>query len=363
MMATQMSTMNSLDAPTSLSRVPLPEVLPPIVIVAFTRPELLAQVLAAIAVQTVRPPKVLAYLDGIRSPRDEPLVQECIDVLEEFGAVIPVEIVVRPENLGCDRNVIMTLTEVLERYPAVVYLEDDVVPNAGFYDRMCRLLARYRDVPQVFSVSGYANFPDELRPGLDADFVMSNRVFALGLGLWSDRWRAIDLMNQPPGHNPFGGFDRIPATLQTQYTIVNQFFIEKNGKTDWVISMTLAALYRGYVHVIPTRSMVRNIGFGHAEAVNYRGAEPDWANANFDPEAFPDRLPVGVALPSLLAERISGRMLVRHLRQQEGMWLSPRVAWGLVRRSGSWADRWAWLGFFGDRFLVMARRWRSGRSI
>lgn len=357
------ATIHPLDFPTSLSQVPLPEVLPPIVVVAFTRPELLQQVLDAIAGQTVRPPLILAYLDGVRGPQDVPLVQACIAVLERFGAVIPVEIVARPENLGCDRNVIRTLTEVLERFPAVVYLEDDVVPNPGFYDRMCRLLVRYRDEPTVFSVSGFANFPDELRPDLATDFVMSNRVFALGLGLWADRWRAIDLINQPPGHNPFGGFDRIPATLQTQYTIVNQFFIEQNGKTDWVISLTLAALYRGYVHVIPTRSMVRNIGFGHAESVNYRGAEPDWANANFDPVAFPDRLPEGVDLLPLLAERLSGEALVRHLRAQEGMWLSPGVAWALVRRSGSWADRWAWLGFFGDRFVKMLRRWRSGRSI
>jgi hypothetical protein len=355
--------MNALDCPTSLSEVALPEVLPPIVIVAFTRPELLAQVLDAIASQTVKPPKILAYLDGVRGPKDVPLVQECVAVLERFGAVIPVEIVARSENLGCDRNVIRTLTEVLEVHPMAVYLEDDVVPNAGFYDRMCRLLVRYRDVPTVFSVSGYANFPDELRGDLDADFIISNRVFALGLGLWADRWRAIDLLNQPPGHNPFGGFERIPATLQTQYTIVNQFFIEKNTKTDWVISMTLAALSRGWVNVIPTRSMVRNIGFGHAESVNYRGAEPDWANANFDPGAFPDRLPDGVGLLPLLAERLSGVALVAHLRQQEGMWLSPGVAWDLVWRSGCWGDRWAWLGFFGERFVKMLRRWRSGLPI
>jgi hypothetical protein len=355
--------MNALDCPTSLSEVALPEVLPPIVVVAFTRPELLQQVLDAIAGQTVKPPKILAYLDGVRGPQDVPLVQECIAVLEKFGAVIPVEVVARAQNLGCDRNVIRTLTEVLERHPMVVYLEDDVVPNAGFYDRMCRLLVRYRDEPRVFSVSGFANFPDELRPDLDTDFIVSNRVFALGLGLWADRWRAIDLANQPPGHNPFGGFDRIPATLQTQYTIVNQFFIEKNAKTDWVISMTLAALYRGWVHVIPTRSMVRNIGFGHAEAVNYRGAEPDWANANFDGAAFPDRLPEAVELLPLLAARLSGVDLVRHLRQQGGMWLSPGAVWRYVWRSGCWADRWAWLGLFGDRFWVMVRRWRSGRSI
>jgi Glycosyl transferase family 2 len=351
------------DLPTSLNQVALPETLPPIVIVAFTRPELLQQVLTAIAAQTLQPPQILAYLDGGRGPQDEPLVQACIDLLQEFNATIPVKIVARPQNLGCDRNVITTITEVLAAHPAMVYLEDDVVPNPGFYDRICRLLSAYRDRHAVFSVSAYANFPNELKPHLDRDFFVSNRIFALGFATWADRWQAIDLANQPPAHNPFGDFRQIPPTIQTRSTIVNQFFMEKNKKTDWVITMTLAALHRGYVHIIPTASMVYNIGFGHAEAVNYRDAEPDWANANYDANAYPDRLPLQLELPELLARPLSGAELAQHLQQEGGLWLSPQAVWYFLRRSTSWQDQKAWLSLFADRFLVMLRRWKSGRSI
>jgi hypothetical protein len=350
----------SLDRPSSLNQVPLPKVLPPVVIVAFTRPDLLTQVLAALTEQTLRPPKILAYLDGSRGPKDTPLIQDCIRLLEQFDATIPVEIVARSENLGCDRNVILTLTEVLADYPAVVYLEDDVVPNPCFYDRVCRLLNLYADQKQVFSISGYANFPDEVRPEIDGDFIVSNRIFALGFATWADRWQAIDLINQPSAPNPFGDFSRIPPTLQTRYTMVNQFFMERNRKTDWVISMTVAALYRGYVHVIPTRSMVRNVGFGHAEAVNYRGAEPDWANANYDAVAVPDALPQDLERLPRLAMALSGVELAAHLRAQSGIWLSPQAFWYFWRQSRSWADRWAWLSFFGDRFVMMLRRLKSG---
>ncbi len=360
---TQVLNRPTANLPTTLNQVALPEALPPIVIVAFTRPELLQQVLDAIAAQTLLPPKILAYLDGPRGPQDEPLIQACIDLLERFSATIPVEIVARPQNLGCDRNVITTITEVLAAHPAMVYLEDDVVPNPGFYDRVCRLLSAYQDHHQVFSVSAYANFPDELKPHLDRDFFVSNRVFALGFATWADRWAAIDLANQPLAHNPFGDFTKIPPTIQTRSTIVNQFFMEKNQKTDWVITMTLAALHRGYVHIIPTASMVYNIGFGHAEAVNYRDAEPDWANANYDATAHPDRLPLSLELSKLLARSLSGTELVQHLKQQGGLWLSPQAVGYFLGQSTSWRDRWAWLSLFGDRVLVMLRRWKSGRSI
>jgi hypothetical protein len=354
----------TIHLPTSLNEVALPETLPPIVIVGFTRPELLQQVLDAIAAQTLLPPQILAYLDGPRGPKDHAPIQACVDVLEKFSQIIPVKIVARPQNLGCDRNVISTLTEVLAQHPAMVYLEDDVVPNPGFYDRICRLLNAYGNESKVFSVSAFANYPVALEPHLgDRDFIVSNRVFALGFATWADRWQAIDLANKPQGNNPFGDFSKIPATIQTQYTMVNQFFIEKNKKTDWVISMTLAALHQGYVHIIPTASFVYNIGFGHAEAVNYSGAEPNWANAKYDPKAHPDRLPLTLELPPLLAQPLPGSQLVRHLQQQGGFWLSPVVAWNFVSQASRWSDKQAWLKLFADRFTVMLRRWKSGLPV
>jgi hypothetical protein len=353
--------------PCSLDEVALPQtlpsVLPPVVIVAFTRPELLQQVLDAIAVQTLLPPRILAFLDGPRKPADEVLIQECVAVLQAFSKIVPVEIVARPNNLGCDRNVLTTLTEVAQEYPSLVYLEDDVVPNPDFYDRLCRLLEAYKPHHQVFSVSAYASFPAALRPDLDRDFLVSKRVFALGLGLWSDRWLDLDLLNKPVGYNPFGSFSNIPATIQTQYTITNQFFVEKNKKTDWVITMTLAALQKGYVHIIPTVSFVRNIGFGHAEAKTYRGAEPDWANANFKAEARPNTLPATLDLPKLLAEPLPGKKLAAHLQACDGLWLNPLAFWNLVMQSRDWQDISSFLKLFLSRGRIFLGRWRSGLPV
>jgi hypothetical protein len=349
----------ALELPTNLDAVALPAELPPLMIVAFTRPELLEVVLEAVAGQTLLPPKILAVLDGSRSAKDEPLIQACVELFEKFRTVVPVEIVVRPENMGCDRNVVAALTEGFEQHPALVYLEDDVVPNPDFYERICRLLAAYRDYPQVFSVSAYANFPAALE--IEADFIVSNRVFALGFATWADRWQAIDLAHRPQGYNPFGDFSKIPATVQTQYTLVSQFFLEKNRKTDWVITMTLAALAQGKVHITPRLSFVRNIGFGHAEAKTYRGSEPAWANAKFEADARLNRLPSSLQLPQLLAETLPGPQLVRHLAGSQGLWLSPAALVNFLARYPR--NTLAFLRFFCARALVLARRWRSGAPV
>ncbi|MGV0027478.1 hypothetical protein [Phormidesmis priestleyi] len=349
--------------PRSLDDIPLPNSLPPIVLVAFTRPELLQQVLSAISQQSLLPQQILAFVDGARSPKDELLINECVSLLKDFSQKIPVEIVVRPENLGCDRNVVAALTGVSDRYDSFIYLEDDVVPNLGFYDRLCRLLEAYRNHPQVGSVSAFANFPNELEPLIDRDFIVSNRVFALGFGMWSDRWQKLNLAGQDQGSNPFKHYYEIPATIQTKHTLLNQFFIEKNRQTDWVITLTLNALSHNLVHITPKVSFVKNIGFGHPEAKTYRGAEPDWINFRFDPDAHPNSLPDCLELMDVLAKPLKGVELVQHLEKSDGVWLSLPAIAHFLQKYQSFENMSAFLKLFLARAPIMLRRWRSGLPV
>ena len=57
----------SSQLPVSLDEISLPEELPPIVLLAFTRPDLLQQFLPAIAKQTLLPRQIIAFIDGQRN--------------------------------------------------------------------------------------------------------------------------------------------------------------------------------------------------------------------------------------------------------------------------------------------------------
>ena len=143
--------MNLTNLPMSLDEVPLPSSLPPVILTVFTRPDLLKEVLKGLTQQTLSPPQIIAYVDGARSELDLPLIDQTIALLQEFSSKIPVDIRLRSQNLGCDQNVILSLTEVLSTYESVVYLEDDNFPNPYFYDRMCRLLEAYREHKKIGS--------------------------------------------------------------------------------------------------------------------------------------------------------------------------------------------------------------------
>ncbi len=352
---------NSL--PTSLDTIELPRTLPPIVLIAFTRPEFVVQVLDALGNQTLKPDRIIAYLDGARGDRDELKIQACVDLLNDFSVEIPVEIRRRPYNLGCDRNTIEALTEVSMQYESFIHLEDDVIPNPNFYDRMVRLLTAYKPYPQVFSISAYANFPDELEAQIPSDFMASNRVFSLGFALWSDRWQSLDLIHAAENYNPFLSFIAIPANLQTKYTLVNQFFVEKNNTTDWVITMTVATLARNYVHIIPKRSFVSNIGCGHPDAKTYRDSVPDWINQRYCPTTQPNSLPMTLQPLYGTQRSLKGTELIQHFRKSGGMWLNWSEAVALWKQYRNWRDRVAIGVFLIERLPTLLRRWRSGLLI
>ncbi|NET10876.1 MAG: sugar transferase, partial [Symploca sp. SIO2B6] len=298
---------------TSLDDVVLPETLPPLVLVAFTRPDLLQVVLESVRQQSLLPPKLIAFIDGARKPEDNQPIEQCIELLENFTSIVPVEIIKREQNLGCDQNIILGLTEVLSSHASLVYIEDDIHLNSCFYDRMCRLLDVYRDCKEVSSISSYSCPPPGFEGANNADFFVSNRIFSWGFAIWADRWNSSllnDCMNQK---NPFGEFYDIPTNAQTVMTLINQFWLEKNKKTDWVIAFTLAALYQKKVHIVPNFSFIRNIGFGHPEAKTYWGKEQDWVNARYDKDFCPNKLPTSLDRPEAIARPLSGTELLQHL--------------------------------------------------
>lgn len=349
--------------PVSLDNVVLPEKLPPLVIIAFTRPELLKEVIAGIRKQLLLPQQIIAFVDGARKASDEPLIAECINLLEEFSSQVPVKIIARSQNLGCDKNTILAFTEVLSSYDSLIHMDDDIVPNRFFYDRMCRLLEAYRYHQEVFSISSYASLPEGFDKSINTDFILSKRVFAWGFGIWANRWHEIDLINRPARYNPFGSFYHIPPTIQTKLTLVNQFWLEKNNQTDWVITLTIAALHKNKLHIIPTTSFIRNIGFGHPDAKTYKGKEPQWANARYDESARPDSLPSSLELVDILKNRLNEVEFVRYLSAQNDLWLSPSAIWFLLRKNRGFYHKLLFLKLFITRMPVMLRRLRNGLPV
>ena len=343
--------------PLTLDEVPLPEELPPLVMTPFVRPELLLLVLEGVMQQTLLPPKIIAFVDGAKRVKHEEPIKQSIQILKDFSLKLPIEIVMRERNLGCDENVFSAFEEVLSSHWSLVYLEDDDLPNPYFYERMCRVLQAYRHVPQVYSVGGYATLPKEIEDVITTDFIFSKRVFGWGFALWAERWQKLDLVGKH-GYNPYQHFSKIPATIQSKHTIVNQFFMEKNEQIDWAITFALVTMSLGGCNIIPTKSLIKNIGFGHAESNTYRGAEADWVNSKYEPDFCPNSLPTGLELLLELSRTLTAVELIDHFRKTGGMWLNGQDLVNLLQRYPQ--DSLTILQFFAQKLPLLVSRLRRG---
>lgn len=110
------------------------------------------------------------------------------DWRESFQSVTVVE---AEKNKGLAKSIIGGVTDILEKYGKVIVVEDDLVLSPYFLNYMNGALDYYKDVPDVWSISGYS-FPMKSLKNYPHDVFYSYRGSSWGWATWLDRWIKTD---------------------------------------------------------------------------------------------------------------------------------------------------------------------------
>jgi Glycosyl transferase family 2 len=238
-------------------------VVAPVVIFGFNRPEHIEACFASLRHNPeASSASAYVFLDGPRNDADAPLVAEVRRIARRATFFRTTCIVERDKNWGLSQNVIDGVTQVVARHGSVIVVEDDLVVSPAFLSYMNAALARYREAPAVFSVSGY-NFPPRIMKippdyRYDAFFVM--RHMCWGWGTWKDRWDRADW--KIPDYNATssdsswrrsflqGGVD-LPGMLDEQM---------RGRLNSWAVRWTYAHFANHSVCLVPVRPFVNNLG-------------------------------------------------------------------------------------------------------
>ncbi len=308
---------------TLLSQVQVPQTLPPILIIAFNRPDTLEQVLRSLSDQSLLPDKVIAYVDGPRGPSDIEKVQQCIDLLTGYRLPGSLELHVRSQNHGMNRNTLEAISEALTSHESVVVIEDDILPNPFFYELMVKLLSVYSEEKNIFSISGYAHWREsdfsicyekefnQIQEQLSTDFICINRLIAWGWATWADRWQKA-MSNQMTSKLPYFSLlfrPLYPYTYQLNYFLISQII---KRKLVWDTPLALNCLLKGYIHLCPQYSMIRNIGFGE-EATHTKSNTYSLMNQSYRADFCPESLPESLQCHPIMLKPLSLLALVRLL--------------------------------------------------
>lgn len=263
---------------------------PPVLLLAFNRPDTTAKVIDAI--RPARPGRLYFSVDGPRDDRPGELgaVRAVRDLANRVDWPCEVVTLFNERNLGCKTAVSRAVTRFFEQEEAGIILEDDCVAHPSFFGFAATLLDRFKDDERVFMISG-----DNFQFGRRRDhysYYFSHHTHIWGWATWRRAWARYDHSMKLWPEIRDGGWleDVVGDRRGAEYwrRIFEDTYAERN--TSWAYRWTFAAWVNGGLAVLPNANLVSNIGFGDAatHTVNRRNR---LAGMPLSPMEFPLRHP------------------------------------------------------------------------
>ncbi len=233
----------------------------PVALIIFKRPELTAKVFEAI--RQAQPSTLVVIADGPRTDKKGE-AEACIAARAITENVDwPCRIIrhYSEKNLGCRDRVSSGLDLVFNEFDRAIILEDDCVPEPGFFRFCDELLERYRDDQRVMAISGdnfqFGNYQPEY------SYYFSRYPHVWGWATWRRAWRHYDVaMPDWPQHRDNGWLAELFDDRKTIKFWQEVFQSVYDGRVDtWDHQWTYACWRQNSLTALPGVNLISNIGF------------------------------------------------------------------------------------------------------
>ena len=263
---------------------------PPVLVLAFDRPDSAARVLAAM--RQARPRSVFFAVDGARAdrPGERQRVLAVQRLIGDIDWPCDVKTLFRETNLGCKIAVSEAISWFFDEVDAGIVLEDDCVAHPTFFSFAAELLTRYRDDDRVCMISG-DNFQLG-RKRTQYSYYASRYTHIWGWASWRRAWRLYDHgMSKWPELRDAGWLERYlgdRAAAHYWTRIFNATHGERNS--SWAYRWTWSAWVNDALTLIPAVNLVSNIGFG-GQATHTLNRKNQFAGLPAETMSFPLKHP------------------------------------------------------------------------
>lgn len=229
-----------------------------VVVIVHSRPDTTKRLLERLA--EVKPSRMFVIADGPRPnrPHEKLLCSEVRRLFDDVPWECQISRLFSDENLGCRKRVLTGLDWVFEQERQAIILEDDVLPDHGFFEYCDCLLREYRDRPDVGHIGGFSC----LEPNASTQsYFLSQFSMVWGWCTWSDRWkrfRQLDLTDPCWQRAATRTLEEPFARRYFQEWVEQLIAFEVNS---WALPWQLGLWHHGQMSTIPSTNLVRNIGF------------------------------------------------------------------------------------------------------
>ncbi len=242
--------------------------LAPIVLFAYKRPDHVRNVLESLTANAeAKSSELHVFIDGPKTEADQEKINAVKDVVKSRMWCQKVEIHASVENRGCPRQVIDTVTRFCAEHGRVIVLEDDLVLSSHFLNYMNAALERYSNEEKVMEISGYM-YPIK---SLNAESGFLRGSVGWGWATWARAWKYFE----PSGTKLLARFTDEKMKYEYNFKNSHDYYgllqDQVKGRIGgWDIRWAASIFFRNGLTLVPTFSLVKNIGLDGTGTNTYR---------------------------------------------------------------------------------------------
>ncbi len=182
-----------------LTPFPLKKMLAPIALFAYNRPlHLQKNIESLILNELAKESEIFIFSDA--PPKNDQISTQKITEIRDYLQKLKekegtyfkkIHLIFQQENQGLAQSIITGVSQILEKFPHVIVMEDDLVCSVDFLKFMNDCLEKYAFHEHIFSISGY-RFPFNMPSDFKQDAFLLPRASSWGWATWADRWQKAD---------------------------------------------------------------------------------------------------------------------------------------------------------------------------
>lgn len=236
----------------------------PILLIAFNRPDDLAQLIDRL--RAIEPVRMFVAVDGPRpgNERDAEAVLRTRAVVSTIDWPCEVSTLFREENLGCGHAVSSAITWFFSQVDRGIILEDDLLPDPSFFPYCTELLDRYEDDPRVLAISGCNYVPPSAQSSTGA-YRFAQVPHIWGWATWRRSWEGyqIDIAGWRSDLPPVRRWTVMGRSIPAMAYWSTLFDLLARREIDtWDGQLVYHAMRTGALTATSNVNLIENVGFG-----------------------------------------------------------------------------------------------------
>lgn len=240
----------------------------PILFLIFNRPEETKLVFEQI--RKAKPKYLFVAADGPRIEKEDEreLCNQTRAILEGVDWNCELKTLYRDENLGCGLAVYGAINWFFEHVESGIILEDDCLPQFGFFQYCSTLLSKYADTEQVKMISG-CNYLLGLY-SIRASYYFSRIPIIWGWATWKRAWSQMN-------YNMYNYYDKVLSFHKSANAFKHHWeplYNNPDTLDTWDFQWFFSIYEQDGIVIHPKYNLIRNIGFDFQKATHT--VKPYW---------------------------------------------------------------------------------------